>query len=801
MATILMSPFCQEGEVPNRTNKSGRIILREDLLSHPMMKAAFVAASAFGSALLLAQPAAAQPVQSAQNDKLETITVTSQKRATNIQATPAAIDAYTGTTLAKNKILTSEDLAHSAVGLSFTQNSPQALELNIRGVVNTRLTSPTADQSVSTFVDEVYVSRSGNLNSNFYDIARIEVLRGPQGVLLGKNVAGGAINVISNVPEYERSGKITVGIGNYDLHQATGYLTGALTDEWAGRVAFQYVNHGGYAKDLLHNVELENLDSQQFRGQLRYDPKSSDFRAAVTIDYAKETSNGPNRVAFGETTCTTAAQCFRTWSRARDQIAALRGGLSIRESYPVWPTFSGDATPTAQRVLHENFSGILKMEKDVFSDVTLTSITGYREGRAFTLYDQSGLGPTNPYNVAFPLLFAEPVNFIESLDQVSQEVRLTSKYPNSRFDWIAGLYYQHVNVHQFNRFWGESVGLPTLSGESHWDDYGHNEDKAVFAQVGYKILDSLKLDVGARYTQDEKGGTQKGTAVATGDKFAPADKSPLTPLAVVPGFFTPYSAKWSKLTPQATLSFKPNEDLMTYATISVGFKGGGFQNDASNAFAAAAPYRPESVTNYEVGYKWDFLDHSARWNTSLFWMEYTDLQVQRTDGTCLCNVIANAGGATIKGIESEMQYSPTHWLQAWLSGSVLDAKYTDYIDPVTKISYNGKFLQRTPRYQVAVGAEASTSIMGMADALRLRVNYKHQGEMKWAPDNVQVEKAYGLLDGRLTFAPPNKPYQVSVWAKNLNDKVYRTNIIDIFGDAVSSFGAPRTVGVEFTTTF
>lgn len=765
-------------------------------MNHPIMKSALAVV-----ALTAAWPALAQTTAAADSNKLETITVTSQKRSTNLQVAPLSINAFTGTTLAKNKILTSEDLAHSAVGLSFTQNSPQALELNIRGVVNTRLTSPTADQSVSTFSDDVYVSRSGNLNSNFYDLARIEVLRGPQGVLLGKNVAGGAINIISAPAEYERGGKLTVGYGNYDLHTATGYLTGAITDELAARASFQYVNHSGYAKDLLHNLDLEDLDSQQFRGQLRYDPKASDFKAVLTIDYAKETTNGPNRVAIGEDPCTTPAQCFRTWSRARAQIAALRGGLSIRESFPVWPQFAGNASPTAQGVLHENFSGILKMEKDVMQDVTLTSITGYREGRAFTLYDQSGLGPTNPYNVNFPLLFAEPVNFIESLDQVSQELRLTSKYPNSRFDWIAGLYYLHVNVHQFNRFWGESVGLPTLSGESHWDDYGHNEDKAVFAQVGYKVLDSVKLDIGARYTEDEKGGTQKATAVATGDKFSPLDKSPLTPLATVPGFFAPYGAKWSKLTPQATLTFKPNEDLMTYATISVGFKGGGFQNNASNAFAAAAPYRPESVTNYEAGFKWDFLDRTARWNTSVFYMDYTDLQVQRTDGTCLCNVIANAGGATIKGFESEMQYSPSHWLQMWLSGSLLDAKYTDYVDPVTKISYNGKFLQRTPKYQLAVGAEASTSFLGQPDALRLRVNFKQQGEMKWAPDNVQVEKAYGLLDGRLTYAPADKPWQVSVWAKNLNDTIYRTNIIDIFGDAVGSYGAPRTVGVEFTTTF
>jgi iron complex outermembrane receptor protein len=170
--------------------------------------------------------------------------------------------------------------------------------------------------------------------------------------------------------------------------------------------------------------------------------------------------------------------------------------------------------------------------------------------------------------------------------------------------------------------------------------------------------------------------------------------------------------------------------------------------------------------------------------------------VQRTDGTCLCNVIANAGGAHIKGFETEFEVAPVHALRLWIGGSALDAKYTDYIDPVTKISYNGKFLQRTPRYQVTLGGEYTATVLGMEDALHVRLNYKRQGKLSWAPDNVQFERPYGLLDGRVSLTPPDQPWSVSVWGRNLTDKEYRTNIIDILGDAVSSFGPPRTFGVE-----
>jgi iron complex outermembrane receptor protein len=195
------------------------------------------------------------------------------------------------------------------------------------------------------------------------------------------------------------------------------------------------------------------------------------------------------------------------------------------------------------------------------------------------------------------------------------------------------------------------------------------------------------------------------------------------------------------------------------------------------------------------------MDRRARWNTSVFFMDYTDLQVQRTDGTCLCNVISNAGAAEIKGVESEFQIAPMRGLRVSLGGSILDAKYTDFVDPVTKISYNDNFMQRTPKYQLSASAEYTTAAFGLEDALHFKLAYKKQGKMFWAPDTVQYEKPYGLLDGRISLSPADKPWAVSVWGRNLTDKVYRTNIIDILGDAVSSFGAPRTFGVELSTKF
>ena len=789
---------------------------------------AVFAALAGSTVLMAGLPGVAVAAEAA---VLEEVVVTAQKRAESVQSAPLAVTAISAASLEKSRILNAEDLAHSAVGVTFTQNSPQALEYNIRGVVNTRLTAPTADQSVSTFTDEVYVARSGSISSNFYDLERVEVVRGPQGVLLGKNVSGGAINILSAKPSFQNSGALTATAGNYDLKQVTGYVTGGFNDEWAGRLSFQTLDHGGYAQDLAHNVPLEDLHGQQLRGQLRYDRKDSSFRANLLVEFAKDDSNGPNRAGILSPAHANPliGPDVHPWSTVRDIIKAnFYPGLTIRQSYPEWPTFAGDATPTPQGVHHKNFSGIVKMEGEAFQDVTLDSVTGYRHGFAQTFYDQTGLGPNNPYGIDVPFLFAEPVYFQEDVDQYSEELRLTSKYPNSRIDWIAGIYAQEIKVHQFNKFWGTGKYLPTLNGESHWDDHGTNDDYAAFGQIGFKLSDEWKLEAGLRYTHDKKSGTQVGTAVATGDKFVPGDLRALTPLqslclradnsVVSPtpavcaapnhwtysagtGFSTPYGQSWSKSTPQVTLTFKPNNSLMAYLTVSEGYKGGGFLNDASNDIAARTPYQPESVRNYELGMKWEFLDNRARWNTAVFYEDYKQLQVQQTNAQCLCNIIANAKAATIKGVETEFEFAPTRAVYFFVGGTYLNDHYTDFTDPITAVNYNGKVLQRTPDYQATAGVEVTTAAGSWPDALHLRATYKQQGKMYWAQTNVTSEPAYGLLDARITLAPKDARWTASIWSKNVSDKVYRTNIIEFFGLEMSSFGAPRTFGADLAFKF
>lgn len=789
----------------------------------------------WGTAAAQTAPAAAATAEAA--PQLSEVIVTAQKRSTNLQTTPMAISAVNGLTLKKNAIETFEDLAHSVPALSYSQNNPLRQEYNIRGAVNTRLGSPTADQSVGLFEDGVYIARSGVLNPIFFDVGQVEVIRGPQGVLLGRNVAGGAISVTSASPEFSPSGEVTIGYGNYNLVHSTGYVTGPITDSLAGRFSFDTDNHGGYAEDLFHHVGLDNLDQDGFRGQLLYRPQGGDFQARLIVEYNRESNNGICPIADPDTAKGDPNSApgleLHPWSSLRAATGAAIGSpLTDRQCLPTWPTFAGDATPTPQGENHQNWGVNLNLQKGLPGQMKITSVTGYRGGESHLLYDQSGIGPENPYGLFLgtspqdAFAFAFPVEFNEQTSEITEEVRLQSDYAHSPLDWIAGAYYERDRSHQENTFWAENIiggPLASIEGQDLWNDNGGTQTYAVFAQAGYKILDTLKLTAGVRYTHDEKSGFVVATVQQYGDQYnGYTNTTPLTTLVGCggtgstpscapgspnyPNYAQAYGHSWDAVTPQAILTWTPTHDIMAYFTVGRGFKGGGFENDTNNVSSPGAPsavttpYSPETDWNYEVGAKTRFWDERAQLNVAAYYTQYNNLQVEQTVDTCLCNIINNAGNAVFKGVEAEFEVRPVRQFYFWLSGDVADTKYIHFIDAAGN-NDSGDTAQRTPGYQVVVGAELTTDLFSIPDALLFHITYKYQGKMYWDPANLTHENPYGLLDGRVSLTLPNKNWSVSVWGKNLTNTQYRTNIIAFFGDEVGTYGPPRTFGAELTAKF
>ncbi|QUD89493.1 TonB-dependent receptor [Phenylobacterium montanum] len=797
-----------------------------------------VAALGAGSSAF-AQQASANPAASStasdRSPQLGEVIVTAQKRSTNLQTTPMAITAVGGQDIKKDAIVTFADLAHSVPALSYSQNNALRQEYNIRGAVNTRLGSPTADQSVGLFSDGVYVSRAGVLNPTFFDIGQVEIIRGPQGVLLGRNVAGGAISVTSAPPMATASGAVTVGYGDYGAVHSDGYFTGPIAQDLTGRFSFQTDNHDGYSHDLFHHVDLDNLNQYAFRGQLLFRPAGTGFSAHLTLEYTHEDNNGMCPIAEPDTAKGDPNSApgleLHPWSSLRAQTGLVLGSqLTNRQCLPTWPTFAGDASPTPQGEHHYNWSAILNMEKSLPGQMKLTSITGYRAARSHFLYDQSGIGPENPYGLGLAsapqdaFAFAFPVQFNERTEQVSQELRLSSDYAvDNPLDWIAGLYYEHDHTQEINTFWAENIvggPLASIEGQDLWNDAGGTETYAFFVQAGYRILDDLKLTAGVRYTHDEKSGFVTALVQQYGDRYnGYVNTTPLTTLvgcggsgstptcavgsAGYPNYATPYGHSWDAVTPQAILRYTPTKDLMAYFTVGRGFKGGGFENDTNNAapaFAAQTPYAPETDWNYELGLKSRFWDQRLQLNLAAYYTQYDNLQVEQTIDSCLCNIINNAGNAEFKGIEAEFEARPNRRTHFWLSGSLENAKYLKFIDAAGN-NDSGKTAQRTPNYQFVIGGEFTADLPSMPDALLFHLTYKQQGRMYWDPANLTHENAYGLLDGRLTFTLPNGAWSVSLWGKNLTDTQFRTNIISFFGDEVGTYGPPRTFGAEFSAKF
>jgi iron complex outermembrane recepter protein len=815
--------------------------------------------------------ASAMPVQAQTSGGLEEVVVTAQRRETSLQTTAIAITAYTGQALAENKIFTVGDLANSVPSFSLTALTGLDLELNIRGITNTRLDSPSADPSVGTFVDGVYIGRTGDYNFDFYDLERIEVIRGPQGVLLGKNVVGGALSIITAAPEFDDSGEAMLSFGNYNAITAAGHVTGGLTDEVAGRFSFQTRRHDGYARDVLHQRDVEDLSSFQGRAQLLWEPGDSGWRVRGILDYSEDSNNGINTVAVagGTPECETSylrTNCTRPWSNLREYLGITDERKNIAQSIQ----YKGKSR--INQFMRRDGTGLtLDVEKDL-NLFTFNSLTGYRTAQSKQVYDQTGAGPealgwsvpewlnyiawmNNKYGTRpatsnnGQFLFAQPVGEAIDATSFSQEFRATSKPSDSRFDWIGGVYYKNDNIDKIDRFIGENFlgalipggnnPLSTLSGENRWENEGENENMAVFAQVGYKFTDGLKLNVGLRYTSDEKTGTVSGLVVETGDRFSPNDpranvtieslcRAPDGTIIRTPtggtgvatctapnqwifaegtGYSTNYDEKWTELTPQATLEWTVNDDLFLYATYSEGFKGGGFDDTPANVAQATTPFDPEKAINYEIGIKSDFFDNRFRVNADVFFMDYDNLQVTQTNAACLCNITDNAASAEIKGVEAELQYLPIESLRLTLAGSYVDAKYKEFIesaiDPTTGLNLDSSDnrMQRTPETQISGGIDYTMVVGGWGEALNFRVNYTWQSDMYWATDNIASEDSYGLLDARVALSPDGAPWQVAIWGRNVTDELYRTNIISFFGEEVSQFGVPRTYGVDFTFKF
>lgn len=736
---------------------------------------ACLASTALTALFVMPQTAMAQSGpqtnRSEKSTAIEDVIVTADRRERRLQDVPSAITAVTSETLERQRIVDLTTLSGSVPSFSMTEGSPLGKELNIRGITSVRIIDASAEPSVGVFVDEVYISRMGSAFTDFYDLERIEVIRGPQGVLLGKNVVGGAISVITNKPSFEPSGRITAGLGNYNAFNADGYMTGPLTSDLAGRFAFQVRNRDGYARNVLLNYDMEDLTAHQARAAFLYRPEDGPLRALLTVDYGSSKSAGLARTMSDDP--------FAAGIGAVTAFRAARG-LGPRESL----------SPQLEYANRTTFGASLRIDYD-FDWARLTAITGYRNSSGEMGFNQLGVG--SPPGIANTFYFAE-----DEPETLAQELRLVSTNPDSRFNWIVGAFVQHDNVDRFdaNRATTNTT-IRALSGEFLYTNAAVLDSAAVFGQISYELTDQLTATVGARYTRDKKGGTRTAACLSDG-----GDGLCIAALILAAGqsFTVDYDQEWDAFTPQAIVEYRPNEDIMLYASAGKGFKGGGWDHLPATRAGALISYDPEEVINYEIGAKTDLFDNRVRLNVAAFQMDYTNLQSQQLILECLCTVTSNAGAADIKGFEAELTWAVTDNLLINASGSLIDSEYVDFVSSAGVV-FSGNRIQRSPENKFNLGFSYDFGQGALDRAFSLKANYTQTGESFWTPNNTIRQEPFGLFDASLRFQAPNADWNITVWGKNLTDELYAVAAQAFFGDLMNYYGAPRTFGIDLSYSF
>ncbi|WP_405227134.1 TonB-dependent receptor [Lentisalinibacter sediminis] len=758
------------------------------------MKPRILFASCASACLLLTT----QPVIAQEAGMLEEIIVTAQKREQSLQEVPISVTAIGEQAIQEGKITGVQDVALETPNFTMTQFNIGEPQYYIRGIGNS-LDSAGSDPAVATFIDEVYIGRSAGTAMDLYDLDRVEVLRGPQGTLFGKNVVGGALNIITKKPSPEFEAKFGATVGNYSQTVLRGFVNGAIADNVSGKLSVSRRQRDGYVDNVVDGEEYHDEDNFSARGQLLF-----------TVSDATEVL-----VGFDWTTDDQAGNCRNVNNLDKNDPL----GLAVFYPPVIAATTGGDVRKCASEAdafqERDMLGTLLRVDHD-FANSTLTSITAYRETDYAWLEDLAGmpLGDT-PFNLT------DTVD--EEADQISQELRLAST-GGETFDWLVGAFYMTEDVDRKERYIGSfhaplaAQGFALLNGDVQFNQINETTSTALFGKIDWYISERLTWSIGARYARDEKE-IEQAVENFEDPAFDSAFLSQLlgVPVNLVvlgipvngptelltfvntgnPGVLnTPYNTtadeSWSEFVPSTNVSYQFNDDGFVYFTAARGYKSGAFVSQTATPQAAATPLDPEIATNYELGVKSEFLNNRLRVNAAVFRMDYEDLQVFRLDGSLL--IAANAE-ATSQGLELDTTALLTdNWVVNFNYG-YLDAEYDQFISGGE--DFTGNRLPRAPENSFSVTSNYTFNLAG-GSSMDFNLNYAYQDDFFHDPSNANGsgEDGYGLLRAGFTWTSASGAWDVTAWGKNLTDEEYRTHtIISNIAGTVDLWGMPRTYGL------
>jgi iron complex outermembrane receptor protein len=684
-------------------------------------------------------PAAVNPTT------VEEVVVTVQRRSQRLQDVPVTVTAFAAEQIQDAHIVGVQDVITRTPGLSFDAFPASEPRLFIRGVGSSDRGSA-GDPSAAVFLDEIYLGRPSAIAFDVFDIERIEVLKGPQGTLYGRNVVGGAINVVTRSPQLsDFSAAVEGTLGDFDQREVAAMVNAPFAGDTAAlRVSGSLRKHDGYVKSSVTGGGLEAADTRSARAQLLVEPNAA-FRVHLTADVTTDRGTGPaNHVLF------TSRPDRYPLSLDPNKSLATINGRQDRDTY-----------------------GLRAEVSYSLAFATLSYLGSYRQVDYESYYDFDGSNGTRNIEGGD----------LEHSALSSHEVRLMS-LAGSKAIWVLGAYNYQADTNRIainNTF--NFAGRERVVQDAKLDSY------AVYGDLTYTLNDRLNVAAGVRYTKDKKDYRIVNLGPQQFQTVYPLNASA--------------KASFDAVTWRLGVDYHIRPAHMLYATISRGFKSGGFEDAPSSQLAAVTPFLPEYATQYELGLKQQFFDNRVTWNNSIFLIDYSDLQTGQTLG--LAKITTNAGKATIKGWETALAWQIGGGFDLAVNYAYTDATFDDFKtvdDNNNPINLAGNRLSRSPRNKVAV-TPSYTLVLPGGGKFKATAEYRYESLIYDDNSNQppEIREPTEFVDANAGYTGADGSWTLSVWGKNLTDERTRTFQTLFNSTFFAAYNPPRTYGATLRMNF
>ncbi|MEL7028688.1 MAG: TonB-dependent receptor [Pseudomonadota bacterium] len=728
----------------------------------------------------------AEPAAAASNP-VDVITVTALKRETVLADTPLAVSVLSGESLNEAGVQTILDLQNVAPSVQIG-TGPLGVTVNIRGVTTTDLTSK-GQQGIAVNVDGVAIGRPREMGAAFFDLERIEVLRGPQGTLYGRSTTGGVINIITKRPGSEFSASADLEYGNFDTKRVEAAVNVPVTDNFALRGAVAYNERDGYLPARDADQDYDDQDDLSFRVSALYD-----FNDTTSL-FVTSTFGESNGVGSGEVPISNFIPVGRGIMADEVVTVSSPSGKSGRSVFGV-----PDALIPS---VDEDYVNVTTEFNTAFKGVALTYLFGYRDYDTNTFTAQT-LAPSPLAGPPPPLFVWEWGQYRGTNKTKQHEIRFSNDNPG-RLNWILGFNRYKEEIEESDHPWASPVTAPTREAAiSAINVLGTTEQESlgVFGQVDFGLTDTVNLTAGVRYSEDEVD--RRGT-FATGPFQVDANGDPCVFPADCVGVPNNGAASADKVTWRVGLDWKPTETALLYGSIATGYKAGGF-NDFDPVTGGIAPYDPEELIAYEIGFKGEILPN-LNLESAAFYYDYSDAQI-----TTLTNVSGSVviftqiAGVEVYGWENDFTWTPTDQDTVRFGFSLMDGEYTDYtagarnpgdFPPIGALftDWSGRSIEKVSDFtaRLEYSREFYLPNSGVL-ALRLASRYDSGYIVSNFTDAFQLEQdGYTRSDANLTYRHPGDYISFGLFVRNIENEVQITS-----APLAVPPGAENSAGVNVT---